>query len=298
MLKQELLKKIRENIKNENVAVYGDVFFGWCKTVAVADTNRRAETYYIKENDLNRPEIELREFLSNKFETPIEKTYVYYEGYVGHVVDGKEHILKFYEGNIGLESITSDILNFVESDKFEKSIEKQAQINQLYSNYKNKEVWKDNNKEYKDNYYISIVKVDECEPWHFDSLFDYIKENYKDACRAIYQFSEVSRAMYISKDELLKIRNLDIPNNFKEDIDNIINKGPSCQLCGNTTYVNTFPYTYDSTGGCVGRLYSCPICLGVHDMNVHPGRSILKDLNGDEKLELMMYARDNMKVLY
>ena len=52
MLKQELLKKIRENIKNENVAVYGDVFFGWCKTVAVADTNRRAETYYIKENEL------------------------------------------------------------------------------------------------------------------------------------------------------------------------------------------------------------------------------------------------------
>ena len=299
MLNKKLLDLARKNIDKEVLNIcMEDIFVRWQKEYALSKYNN-FDSYTFNKNEIHMSEHNLKEYLSEKFNVDIDDVDIYYQGYIGFYINGHEHILRFYEDCGGLYSVTGEVIDFLDSTDLKRSKEIEIKTSELYSTYNEKNNWIDNSKQYCDNHYISIVRdYDIEEGLKFDSVFDYILENHIEFCHTIYPLNTNVKAMYISKDSLLKIKSLDIPATLKENIDEIISKGHCCELCNNTTYVNTVPYTYYNNHGCTGRLYSYPLCLSVNNADLYPNYNLIKTLNGDEKLELILYARRNLEDIY
>ena len=288
--KRELVESIRKNASNDNVSEsISDFYFGWNKTVAVIKLDSKDEVYMLseEEEELNRDEIV--DLLSKEYKVSKESIDFYYEGYVNYSVKGAIYNLNYFDGIVGLDSMINQIVSYIDSDEFEKKVEWVTKRDSLYSDYANSENWRNKNKSYKDEDYVSINRVENSDnSWGFDELYDYLEKNHAKDAYKIYQLRDNMKVMYIAKSKLREILQLDLPKKIKEDITKVVSRKSNCTTC-NTTYVNTVPYVY---GGeqCVGREYYCPLCLDLHDVKISPDYRHLNSLLGEEKMDLIDYG--------
>lgn len=279
-IKTEILNLLEENYNNETCRIESeDIKVGWHRTVALIN---ESDTDISCDEEI--PYEEVLEIMSKKHNVSKDKVEFFYEGYV---FDKKgNNSLEFFEGIVGYKHMIDSIKNFISSKRFDSEMEKSNFKQNLYQDYAVKELWRDKNKEYKDERYVAIVRTKGNEKWYFNELFDYLKENNQDDIYKIYQAREKTEVLYIAKSKLNDISKSEIPSKIKSDIETVINKEENCGFCENTTYVNTHPYVYDDFGGCVGRLYACPVCLDLYDLKVSPESNYKKSLNGEEKMDM------------
>ena len=308
MLNQNLINKILENKNNEVGEIHeGDVIVSWKKSY-VASTYRTKDKdiqyYELTDDILFTPEVELRQKLANELNTEPHDCVspddfeIYYEGVVQLLINGDTYTLE-YEETDGLKGAITTVVDYVENHNFEEIKSRMLKSELVISEFKDESNWRDDNKEYRDNRYVAITGVIDNEPWHFNKLFVYIANNYKDLCYKIYDRGITSKALYISKENLLKIKDSDISDDLKNDIEQCLTKSPLCQECQNVNYVHIFPYIYNNNGGCVGRLYACPICGDIYGLGIHPSDTIdLNKLNGDEKMDLVNYTYNRALELF
>lgn len=291
-IKTEILNLIEENYNNETCRIESeDIKVGWHRTVALIN---ESDTDISCNEEI--PYEEVLEIMSKKHNVSKDKVEFFYEGYV---FDKKgNNSLEFFEGIIGYESMVDSIKNFISSKRFDTEMEKSNFKQNLYKDYAIDEVWKDNDKNYKDEKYVAIVKTEGNQDWYFNELFDYLEKNNQEDIYKIYQAREETKVIYIGKSRLNDIINSEIPAKIKSDIETVVNKDENCELCGNTTYVNTHPYVYDDFGGCVGRLYACPICLDLHDLNSYPESNYRSSLNGEEKMDMYDFVYNKSMEFY
>lgn len=283
-IRTEILNLITKNSNNETCTlVTEDLYVEWYRTVALIDNNLPD----ISCNKENSYEDELKR-MCEKHDVSKDRVNFYYEGSVFDK-NGK-NVLEFFEGIIGYENMIHSIISFISSNAFISAIESSTFKKNLYTEYAVDELWRDNNKEYKDEKFVAIVKTEGNEKWYYNELFDYIEENNQNDIYNLYTTREKTKVMYITKSKLKEIATYEIPDKIKSDIENVLNKEENCELCGNTTYINTFPYVYDDFRGCVGKLYACPICLDLHDLKIYPDGDYKRTLNGEEKMDMYKYV--------
>lgn len=199
----------------------------------------------------------------------------------------------FGDDYISIESVVKNINEFLNSERFYSKVDEVSKKYNLLTDYSEKQLWKDSSKEYKDEEYVSITRINEDTKWGFDDLYDYLKENKSSYVYKIFNMRDNADVMYISKNNLYKMLDCkDINANMREDIKTILDREVNCCICKNTTYVNTVPYVYDDLGGCVGKFYACPICLDLYDLEISPNSNYTKNLNGEEKMDLLSYMND------
>lgn len=291
-IRTEILNLIMENSSNETCRIETeDIAVQWHRTVALIDCN--VPDISCKEENSYEDEIKR---MCEKHNVSKDKVEFFYEGYV---FDKKgNNSLEFFEGIVGYKHMINSIKNFISSESFDAEMEKSNFKQNLYKDYVIDEVWRDSNKNYKDEKYVAIVKTEGNEDWCFNELFDYLEENNQEDIYKIYQAREETKVIYIAKSKLNDIINSEIPSKIKSDIETVINKDENCELCGNTTYVNTHPFVYDDFGGCVGRLYACPICLDLHDLNSYPESNYRRSLNGEEKMDMYDFVYNKSMEFY
>lgn len=283
-IRTEILNLIMENSNNETCKIEtDDIAVQWYRTVALIDHNEPD----ISCNEENSYEDEVKR-ICEKHNVSKDKVEFYYEGSVFDKNGG--NTLEYFEGILGYESMVSSIMNFISSNSFISAIEESTFKKNLYKEYAIDELWRDNDKEYKDERFVAIVRTKGNEKWHYNNLFDYLEENHKNDTYILYQAREKTKVMYITKNKLKEIANSNIPTNLKSNIETVLGKKENCELCANTTYINTHPYIYDEIGGCVGRLYACPMCLDLHDLKMSPDFNYRKNLNGEEKMNMYKYV--------
>lgn len=195
-----------------------------------------------------------------------------------------------------IEVVIGDINRYLKSEVFYFKVDEICKKHNLIIDYSQKELWKDNSKEYKDEEYVSITRIKDDTEWGFNDLYDYLKENKSEEIYKIFNMRKNADVMYISKDNLSKILNdRDTAEEIKKDIENVLDREVNCCICNNTTYINTHAYVYDDFGGCVGRFYACPICLDLYDLRISPDSDYTKNLNGSEKMDLLNYMNERKK---
>ena len=293
--KKELIESIRKNVSNGNISEsVSNFYFGWNKTVAVIEVAGKNEVHMLNEKEEEMNNEELVDLLAKEYEVSKANIDFYYEGYINYSVEGRIYNLNYFDGVIGLDSIIDTLVSYINSDEFEKRIEWIIKRDSLDLDYVNSENWRDKNKTYKDEDYVSINRVKDSDNlWGLDKLYDYLEENHAKDAYKIYQLRENMKVMYIAKSKLREILKSDLPEKIKEDIEKVVSKKSNCTTC-NTTYVNTLPYVY---GGeqCVGREYYCPICLDLHDVKISPDYKQLNFLTGEEKMDLIDYGYSRLK---
>lgn len=293
--KKELIESIRKNASNGNVSEsISNFYFGWNKTVAVIEVAGKNEVYMLDEEEEEVDSDKIIEFLAKEYNTAKENIDFYYEAFLTYKIKDSIYNVNYFDGIVGLESIVDAVVSYIESDEFEKKVEWINKRDLLNSDYVNPENWRDKNKMYKDEDYVSINRVKDSDNlWGLDELYDYLEENHAKDAYKIYQLRENMKVMYIAKSKLRDILKSDLPEKIKEDIDKVVSKKSNCTTC-NTTYVNTLPYVY---GGeqCVGREYYCPICLDLYDVKISPDYKHLNSLTGEEKMDLIDYGYSRLK---
>lgn len=290
-IKKEVLRLIEKNIDQETFnGETEDIRVFWHRTVCIINEGTEDQIVDISvDEDMSYDDAV--KSMSEKHNYPKDKIEFYYEG---SIVDKKRGMcLEYFDGIIGYKNMMEGIKYFIESESFDNEMEKSNFKQGLYKEYAVDEIWRDKNKEYKDERYVAIVRTKVNEDWYFDELFDYLEENNQKDVYKIYQAREETKVMYISKSKLRDIKETKVSAKIKDYIQNILDRKENCELCGNTTYVNTQPYVYDGNQ-CIGRLYACPLCLDLHDLEMSPNYNYRKQLNGEEKMDMYDFVYDKV----
>lgn len=290
-MKNEIIKLIMDNLDKETfIGETEDIRVLWHRTVCILnreDGEMDTDLYV----DEKIPYEDALEIMSKKHNVSKDKIEFFYEGSIFYKKG--DMCLEYLDGIVGHENMIKEIKYFIESKSFDKQIEKSNFKTNLFKEYAVDEKWRDKNKEYSDERYIAIVRTKGNDDWYFNGLFEYLEQNNQKDIYKVYQAREKTKVIYISKSKLDKIKDTDIPNKIKEDIENVVSREENCSLCGNTTYVNTYPYVYDGEE-CIGRLYACPICLDLHDLKMSPYYDYRKELNGEEKMDMYDFVYEKV----
>lgn len=294
-MKDAILKLIMDNADKETFeGETAEIEVSWNRTVCIL-TREDGEMFTDLSVKKEIPFEDILDIMSKKHDVPKDKIEFYYEGCIYYKTG--EMCLEYLDGIIGYQDMIGAIKHFIESESFDRQIEKSNFKTNLFKEYAVDEKWRNKDKEYLDEKYVAIVRTKGNDDWYFNELFEYLEQNNQKDLYKIYQAREETKVMYIGKSKLNKIKNTDIPNKIKEDIEKVINKEENCSLCGNVTYVNTHPYVYDGDIS-IGRLYACPICLDLHDLRMSPDYDYRKELNGEEKMDMYDFVYEKALTYY
>lgn len=297
LIKKEILKLIEENKDKETFCgKTEDISVSWYRVRCLINKDGDRDEFRYdhdcvdSEIDKEMPYEDVVDLMSKKHNLPKDEIEFMYEGFIKYkntTIEyfGYDDFFGYYD-IIGYKSIIEEIKEYIEkSRKIETELSKAIFETQLKTESVIEEKWRKKDKEYKDERYVAIVRTEGNEDWYFNELFDYLEENNQEDIYKIYQLRRKTKCMYITKSKLNELKESNIPYKIKEDIENVVSREENCELCGNTTYVNTHPYVYDGEQ-CVGRLYACPICLDLHDLRMSPDFNYIEQLNGEEKMDM------------